>query len=230
MGMGTTIKLTSPDSHSFSAYRADPKSRSKGGIVVVQEIFGVSAHIQSVCDFYASKGYTAIAPAVYDRVERGYAVDFSQDAIAKGAAIAGKLSPAQTLMDMKTAADAARPEYRGANVGVVGYCFGGTMAAAAAINLADTFTSAVAYYGGGIGDLLGDQPKIPLLCHFGKKDPYIPNKIVKKIRGVWTTAIVHAYPADHGFNRDGSPTYHQAAARKAAKRSLDFFALTLSQK
>jgi carboxymethylenebutenolidase len=228
--MGNTITLISPDSHSFSAYRADPKSRSKGGIVVVQEIFGVNEHMRSVCDFYASKGYTAIAPAVYDRVQRGYDANYSPEEIPKGAAIAGKLSPAQTLMDIKTAADAALPEYRGANVGIVGYCFGGTMAAAAAIHHADTFTSAVAYYGGGIGDLLGEQPKIPLLCHFGKKDAYIPNKIVKKIRSAWTTAIVHAYPADHGFNRDGSATYHQAAARKAAKRSLDFFALTLSQK
>jgi carboxymethylenebutenolidase len=228
--MGTTITLTSPDGHTFSAYRADPKSRSKGGIVVVQEIFGVSAHIRSMVDFYASKGYTAIAPAVYDRVQRGYDANYSPEEVPKGAAVASKLNALNTLTDIKTAADAARPEYRGAKVGVVGYCFGGSMAAASSIHLADTFAAAVAYYGGNIGDQLGDLPKIPLLCHFGKKDAYIPNKTVKKIRAAWSTPIIHSYPADHGFNREGSDTFHQASARKAAKRSLDFFALTLSQK
>jgi carboxymethylenebutenolidase len=229
--MGTTITLTSPDGHAFSAYRADPKaSRSKGGIVVVQEIFGVNDHIRQVCDFYASKGYTAIAPAVYDRAQKNYETAYAADDIAKGAAVAGKLNPMNTLMDIKTAATAARPLYRGGSVGIVGYCFGGSMAAAASIQLGDTFASAVSYYGGAVGDMIGEQPKIPLLCHFGKKDTYIPNKIVKKIRAAWTTAIVHSYPAEHGFNCDHRSSYHQASARKAAKRSLDFFALTLSQK
>jgi carboxymethylenebutenolidase len=228
--MGTTIKLTAADGHTFDAYRADPPRASKGGIVVVQEIFGVNAHMRSVCDFYASKGYTAIAPALYDRVQRKYEATVTPAEIAAGAALAGKLDPQNTLADIRAAADVVRPVQRGAKVGIVGYCFGGSMAAAASIHLSDVFASAVAYYGGQIAGLLDQQPKIPLLCHFGKKDEYIPLKTIKKIRAAWTTAIVHAYPAEHGFNRDGSSNYHQASARKAQKRSLDFFALTLSQR
>ena len=229
--MGTTIKLTAADGHTFDAYRADPPRTSKGGIVVVLEIFGVNAHMRSVCDFYANKGYTAIAPAVFDRAQKKFDVEVSPDSIAKGRDLAMSLDSANTLADIRAAADAVRGPQRGAKVGIVGYCFGGTMAAAASIHLSDVFASAVAYYGGGVGDMLGGaQPKIPLLCHFGKKDEYIPLKTIKKIRAAWTTAIVHAYPAEHGFNRDGSSNYHQASARKAQKRSLDFFALTLSQR
>jgi carboxymethylenebutenolidase len=228
--MGTTIKLTAADGHTFDAYRADPPRTSKGGIVVIQEIFGVNAHMRSVCDFYASKGYTAIAPAVFDRVQKKFDVEVSADSIAKGRTIAMSLDPTNTLADIRAAAEAVRGPQRGSKVGIVGYCFGGTMAAAAAIHLSDVFASSVAYYGGGVADMLTMQPKIPLLCHFGKKDEYIPTKVIKKIRSAWTTAIVHAYPAEHGFNRDGSSNYHQASARKAAKRSLDFFALTLSQR
>ena len=228
--MGTTIKLTSADGHTFDAYRADPPRTPKGAIVVIQEIFGVNPHMKSVCDFYATKGYTAIAPAVYDRKQKGYSASVSPDAIAKGASIAMSLNPMETLADIRAAADAVRGPQRGSKVGIVGYCFGGSMTAAASIHLADVFAGAVAYYGGNIGDMLADQPKIPLLCHFGKKDEYIPLKTIKKIRAAWTTAIVHAYPAEHGFNRDGSSNYHQASARKAQKRSLDFFALTLTQR
>ena len=228
--MGTTIKLTAADGHTFDAYRADPPRTSKGGIVVVQEIFGVNAHMRSVCDFYASKGYTAIAPAVFDRAQKNFEAEVSPDSIAKGSAMARSLDSANTLADIRAAADAVRGPQRGAKVGIVGYCFGGSMAAAASIHLSDVFASAVAYYGGNIGDMLTMPPKIPLLCHFGKKDEYIPLKTIKKIRAAWTTAIVHAYPAEHGFNRDSSSNYHQASARKAQKRSLDFFALTLRQR
>ena len=228
--MGSIIKLTAADGHTFDAYRADPPRASKGGVVIIQEIFGVNAHMRSVCDLYASKGYTAIAPAVYDRAQRGYEAEVSPESMAKGRELAGMLNPQNTLADIAAAAEAVRPAQRGAKVAIVGYCFGGTMAAAAAVHLSNVFASAVSYYGGGVGDLLDMQPKIPLLCHFAKKDAYIPLKVVKKVRAAWTTAIVHAYPADHGFNRDGGTSYHQASARKAAKRSLDFLALTLSQR
>lgn len=231
VGDMATITLTSPDGHAFSAYRADPKtSRPKGGIVVVQEIFGVNEHIRAVCDLYASKGYIAVAPAVMDRAKKGYETGYRPEDIQAGIAVVMKLSPANTLMDIATAAEAARPAYRGAKVGIVGYCFGGTMASAAACNLGNVFAGAVSYYGGNTGDQLEMTPKMPLMCHYGKKDIYIPNKVVKKIRSAWPTAIVHSYPANHGFNCDMRADFHQASARKAAKRSLDFFALTLSQK
>jgi carboxymethylenebutenolidase len=228
--MGTTITLTTADGRTLSAYRADPKTAPKGGLVVVQEIFGVNAHMQSVCDFYASKGYTAVAPAIFDQVQKGYTADYGPAELQVGIGIAGKLDQAKIMADITAAAEVARGDKKGARVAIVGFCLGGSVAATAAVHLGNVFTAAVSYYGGGVTAMTADQPKIPLLCHFGKKDKYIANKDVKKLRSAWTTAIIHQYPADHGFNRDGSETYHQASARKAAKRSLDFLSLTVSQR
>lgn len=224
--MGSTMTLSSADGHSFSAYRADPPGRhARAGVVVVQEIFGVNAHIREVCDWYADHGYWAIAPALFDRVDRGFERGYTPDTIAEGVGVVGKLNPANTLADIAAAATAVRPAGK---VGVVGYCFGGTMAAAASINLAGTVDAAVSYYGGGTVGMTDQQPKTPLMCHYGDLDAYIPGDQVATIRQKWPMAIVHQYDADHGFNCDHRESYNAGAAKLAQARTLSFFSITLA--
>lgn len=222
--MGTTLTLSSSDGHAFSAYRADPSGTPRGGIVVVQEIFGVNYHIREVCDWYAAHGYTAIAPAVFDRAERDFERDYGPEAMGEGIAMVGKLKPANTLADITAAAAAVSSSGK---VAIVGYCYGGTMAAAASINLAGTISAAISYYGGGTVNMVDQAPQTPLLCHYGERDTHIPMDQVTTIAAKWPMAIVHTYAADHGFNRHNSATYDDAAAKLAQDRSLAFLALTI---
>ena len=222
--MGTTITLSSADGHAFSAYRADPAGTPKGAMVVIQEIFGVNNHIREVCDWYAANGYTAIAPAVFDRVERGFERCYTPETIAEGIGIVGKLNPANTMADIAAAAAAVKSAGK---VGVVGYCFGGTMAAAASINLAGTIDAAVSYYGGGTVNLTDRSPKTPIMFHYGELDMHIPMDQVATIREKWPMAIVYTYDADHGFNCDHRASFNDAAAKLAQARTLSFFSITL---
>ncbi len=223
--MGTTITLSSADGHAFSAYRATPPGANPtAGIVVVQEIFGVNGHIREVCDWYAAHGYLALAPAMYDRVERGYERGYTPETIAEGAGIAGKLNPTNSLADIAAAGAAVRSAGK---VAVVGYCFGGSMAAASAINLPDVFDAAVSYYGGGTVAMADQAPKMPLMCHYGDMDAYIPLDQVDTIRAKWPMALVHSYHADHGFNCDHRESYDDRAAKLAQARTLSFLSITL---
>ena len=169
--MGEHIKLTASDGVSIGAYVAKPAGTPKGGIVVIQEIFGVNHHIRAVADFYASQGYLAVAPAVYDRVEPDFECGYTQDDVKTGAGIRGKLDNAKLMLDLNAAvAEAAKA----GKVGVVGYCFGGTMAYASACHIGGV-AAASCYYGGGACAMANDKPKCPVIMHFGETDASIVN-------------------------------------------------------
>ncbi len=216
--MGATTRGRAADGHELSIYRAEPAGRARGGLVVAQEIFGVNSHIRAVCDDFAAEGYLAVAPALFDRVERGIELGYQSDDIARGRAIREKVS----LEDAQADVEAAAAEVAGAGrIGVVGYCWGGTVAWVAATR-SKSFAAAVSYYGGGVPELAGEQPNCPVQLHFGEQDHAIPLDGVRRLQAAHPQLPVHLYPAGHGFNCDQRASYHAESARLARERTLAF--------
>jgi len=213
------IELTASDGHKFAAYRADPAGKARGAIVVIQEIFGVNSHIRSVTDGYAADGYLALAPAMFDRAQRNYDTGYSQPEIQAGVAVMQKLNWDQTLLDVSAAINAVKSAGK---VGIVGYCWGGTVAWVAAARLAGLACSAP-YYGGAIPNFISEQPKCPVMFHFGEQDHSITLEQAKKVAAAHPTATAHFYPAGHGFNCDQRGSYDAASAKLARSRTLEFF-------
>ena len=219
--MGSTIALTSSDGFQLSAYRAEPEGPARGGVVVIQEIFGVNGHIRSVADRYAAAGYLAIAPALFDREAPDIELGYGEADIETGRDIArGKLDFKTVLADVAAAATVAR---EAGKVGVVGFCYGGLVAAASAIELSDLFDAAVSYYGGGAAGLIGKTPVVPLMMHFGERDHAIPLEDVHKIAAAWPDVAVHLYDAEHGFNCDHRASFSAVPAAIAQARTFRFF-------
>jgi carboxymethylenebutenolidase len=216
--MGEFIKLTAADGFVLDAYRAEPQGSPRGGLVVLQEIFGVNGHIRSVADRYAALGYRAIAPALFDRVKPGIELGYGPDDVQAGVALNKQTRREDTLMDVAAAVAAASGAGR---VGVVGYCWGGTLAYAAACELSG-LSAAVGYYGGGIAGMLDRTPKVPVMLHFGQQDGHIPMSDVENIRRALPAVPVYDYPAGHGFNCDARNSYDKASADLALSRTLPF--------
>jgi carboxymethylenebutenolidase len=216
--MGKMIELTASDGHKLAAYRADPSGKPRGGIVVIQEIFGVNSHVKSVADGFAADGYLAIAPAMFDRAQRNFEVGYSPEDIAKGREVRGKVTDDMALKDAAAAIKAAAA---GGKVGIVGYCWGGTIAWLAAGKLGGLACS-VPYYGGGILAAEDVAPKVPLMGHFGDKDAHIPVDGVKKLAAKYPQHQIFIYAADHGFNCDQRGSYNAPAAKQARERTLAF--------
>jgi carboxymethylenebutenolidase len=214
--MGKMIRLKAKDGHELDAYLAEPKGKAKGGIVVVQEIFGVTNHIERVADQFAAQGYTVVAPAMFDRVERGVTLEYSE--IEKGRDYMQQLVWPNTLADVQAAVN----EARGAgNVAVVGYCWGGTVAHVAASEL--ELDAAVSYYGGGVAKMLDKKPRCPIIYHFGDRDASIPLADIEKIKKATPESAVHVYAgAGHGFNCDERGSYSAKDAKVAFDRSIEF--------
>jgi len=217
--MADTLTLTAEDGHSFAAYIAQPEGRPKGGLVVIQEIFGVNPHIRAVADDYAAQGYLAIAPALFDRVRPGIELGYGEADIAEGRAIRGQVRNEDALLDVAAAADAVKSAGR---IAAVGYCWGGTLAWLAATRL-DGFSAVASYYGGGIGGFAEERPHCPVILHFGELDHAIPLAEVDAIRKAHPELPVHVYPAGHGFNCDHRGSFEPKSAEIARERTLAFF-------
>jgi carboxymethylenebutenolidase len=219
--LGQTVTLTASDGHKFSAYRAEPKGKPRGGIVVIQEIFGVNDHIRKVTDGYAADGYLAIAPALFDRIKPNFEVGYTDADIAVGRDMKGKADTDAALRDIAAARDAIKGAGK---LGVVGYCWGGFLAWVAATRL-DGFAASSSYYGGGIGTVAEEKPRCPVIMHFGEKDHAIPLAEVDKVRTAQkgSPVEIHIYPAGHGFNCDQRGSFHGDSATLARTRTLEFF-------
>lgn len=210
--------LTAADGHSFDAYEVHPDGAG-AAIVVVQEIFGVNSHIRSLVDRYAAYGYRVIAPAVFDRVERGVELDYDADGIAAGRELAGAIKWDPVMADVAAAVDHVAST---GPVGIVGFCFGGSVAWLAASTL--PVTAAVGYYGGQIHDLIDRAPLVPTMLHFGELDGGIPLAHVAAIAAAHPDVSVHVYDgAQHGFSCDARASYGALPAAIAWGRSLGFF-------
>ena len=217
--MGKMIELTASDGHKLAAYRADPASKPRGGIVVIQEIFGVNSHIKSVADGFAADGYLAIAPAMFDRAQKNVDLGYSPDDIAKGRDIRAKITNDMAVKDVEAAVKAASSAGK---VGIVGYCWGGFVAWLAAAKVPG-LACAVPYYGGGILDHAELEPRVPLMGHFGDKDAHIPVDGVRKLAARHPKHQIFIYAADHGFNCDQRGSWNAPAAKQARERTLGFF-------
>ena len=218
--MGDFITLTAEDGATTSAYRAAPAGTPKGGIVVIQEIFGINHHIRAVADRVAAAGYLAVAPALFDRVRPGVELAYDDAGLKEGLDLMGHVDQAAAMKDVAAAvAEAAK----GGAVGVVGFCWGGTLAYAAASQF-DEIAAAVGYYGGGIAAIVAAKLHCPVELHFGEEDGHIPMSDVDKVRGAHPGMAVYTYPAGHGFNCDERGSYHQASADLAWGRTMEFFA------
>jgi len=212
------IELKAADGHKFAAYRAEPQGKPRGGLIVVQEIFGVNSHIRGVADGYAADGYLAIAPALFDRVERGLDIGYSQPEIERGRTFIPKMQWDTVMKDAGAALDNVKSASK---IGVVGYCWGGTVSWMSASRLAG-LAAAVAYYGGDITANSSEKPKCPMMCHWGETDHTIPLNGVKKFLGEHPEVTSFVYPAGHGFNCDQRGSYHAESAKLARTRSLEF--------
>jgi carboxymethylenebutenolidase len=222
--MGDWIELAAADGRALAAYRVAATGDRRGGIVVIQEVFGINRHIRAVCDGFAGHGYDAIAPALFDRIETGVELAYDDDGIAKGRELVGQLGWERPLIDVWAAALHLHPHGR---VGVVGYCWGGTVAWLAACRL--DIACAAAYYGRQIVDFPDDHPRCPTIAHFGAEDHLIPLEAVDRVRAANPAVPVHVYAgAGHGFNCDGRGDYRPDAAALALERTLALFAETLS--
>ncbi|MEI9805770.1 MAG: dienelactone hydrolase family protein [Pseudolabrys sp.] len=224
--MGQHLSLTTSDQHKLDAYRADPQGTPKGGIVVVQEIFGVNHHIRAVCDRLAALGYVAVAPAVFDRFVRDFECGYTPDEIAKARSYLGNLNFEHMMADIA----AAKDDMKGAGpFAVIGFCMGGTAAFLAACRIPG-LSAAVSYYGGTIGKFADEKPKCPLQMHFGEKDEGIPMSTVDEIKKKQPQAETYVYPgAAHGFYCDERASYNKDAAALAWSRTQEFLSKNMKK-
>lgn len=219
---GEMIEVTSRDGFVFGAYHATPAGARRGGVIVVQEIFGLSAHIKAMADRFAAEGYEAIAPSMYDRAEPGYVVqpDEIEGRLERSVELAVGNGPENAVNDMGACFDLLKD--RGP-VFVTGYCYGGTMSWLAAARVPG-IAAASCYYGGNIAEMAGMELGCPVECHFGRNDPHIPVEKVEALKEKRPDVPVFLYDAGHGFARKNSSDYDEASDNLAFERTLKLFA------
>ncbi len=215
--MGKSTTLTASDGHALSAWTAGAAD-APHGLVVVQEIFGVNQHMRDVCERFAAAGYAAIAPALFDRAERGVELGYGSDDMTRGRELRGRVPESGVIADIEAAAAALQ----GKRVGIVGYCWGGTVAWWGATRTT-RFGAAVGWYGGGIAATRNETPHCPVQLHFGETDASIPLADVEAIRAARPEVEIFVYPgAGHGFGCDERSTYSAEATNLAQQRTLAF--------
>ena len=214
-----SIKLTSKiDKFDLSALSIQPNATPIGGVVVIQEIFGLTDHIEDICRVFADAGYHAIAPSLFDRIERGFHAGHDQDGIQKGIGAVTKSPWPQVVSDIQAAIDALpQPVY------VTGFCYGGAAAWMAAAECTG-LKAAACFYGRLIANILDHKPKIPTMLHYGARDASIPPENIESVRLAAPDSPLYLYDAGHGFCRAGSSDYDAAARELALDRTLNWFA------
>ena len=205
------------DGHIVDLYVAKPKSEAVATVIVLQEIFGITDHIQAICQQYATHGYLAIAPALFDRIKKNIVLDYSS--IEEGRDYKMQLQDEQVLLDIAAAAATAENDLK---VAVIGFCFGGALSYLASTRL--NLNCAISYYGGGIAEkYINQNPLCPIMYHFGALDPIIPSTDVAAIQSNHPEGVFHIYDdAGHGFNCSDRRDYHSESAKIAFARSLEF--------
>lgn len=217
--MGHAVELQAADGFKLGGYRAEPSGSPKGGLVVLQEIFGVNHHIRAVADRFAAQGYVALAPALFDRAERDVQLGYDQAGVDRGLKLRGQLQLTDTLSDIQAAIQALSGAGK---IATIGYCWGGSLAFLSATRL-EGLCCAIGYYGGMIAAHADEKPKVPVLLHFGEEDHGIPLDDVEKIRQTRPEIEIHVYKgAGHGFSCDERASFNAASHETALKRSLDF--------
>jgi carboxymethylenebutenolidase len=217
--MGSKVEHKAADGFKLAGYRAAPAGASKGGLVVIQEIFGVNHHIRAVTDRFAAEGYTALAPALFDRAEHGIDIGYDEAAMKRGVKLRAAIKLEDTMLDV---AAAIRSLKGAGKIAVVGYCWGGSLAFLSATRLSG-LACTVGYYGGMIAAHAQEKPKVPVMLHFGEHDHGIPMSDVEKIKAARPEMKIFTYDAGHGFSCDERPSFDKASHEKALNRTPGFF-------
>lgn len=210
------IELRASDGHPFHAHRVDPLGERHGGVVVVQEIFGVNRHMRGVAARFASAGWSAIVPAFFDRVERGVELGYGPDDFTKGRELVGKLQISDVMLDLQAAIDSLATEGK---VGIVGYCWGGAVVWLGAARL-ERHRAAVSYYGSRIVNYVDERPRVPTMLHVGRRDASLPIEKVREIGARYPELAIHEYDAGHGFDCDHRADFDSTASAHAMTRTL----------
>ncbi len=215
---GSTVTLTARDGHQLGAYVARPAGRPRGAVVLLQEIFGVNSHVRHKAEDYAAAGWLAVAPALFDRVERGLELPYAE--IPRGMACVGAITEDMLLADLQTAIDFAA---EAGPVSVIGWCWGGAVAYLAASKCSGVHRASC-YYGSRIASFCERMvPGVPTIYHFGALDKSLPPEAIEKIRAADPAGVFHVYPGvDHAFTNHERPPYDAAAAALADGRTRDF--------
>lgn len=217
---GKMIKMKMSDGAEIGVYHVDAVGKRRGGVVLIQEIFGVTEHIMECCDSFATEGYEVLGPALYDRESPNFQATYSPEDIQKAIKIARGDHPFDlSIQDSQVCINALKG--KGA-VFITGYCYGGTVTWAAACKC-DGLAAASGYYGGQIPQMAEWQPKCPTILHFGEHDHGIPKEGVDKVRTLHPEVKVFVYDAGHGFNSDRRTDYNEACAKLARERTLELF-------
>lgn len=219
---GEMIRVKSRDGFELDAYQVKPAGHRRGGVIVIQEIFGLSAHIQSMAERFAAEGYEAIAPSMFDRGERGFVVApaDSEKRLQEGVKLAMANGPENAINDIGGCLDELAKG--GGPVFVTGYCYGGTMSWLASARL-DGLSAASCYYGGNIAQIASLPLRNPVICHFGNQDQSIPMDRVEAVKAAHPGVPVFMYDAGHAFARKGGAHYDAAADKLAFERTIELF-------
>ncbi|MBX3506564.1 MAG: dienelactone hydrolase family protein [Parvibaculum sp.] len=218
---GRMVTLTSGDGAEILCYHVKAEGARKGGLVLIMEIFGVTAHIKDLCDGYAARGYDVLSPQLYDRQVKDFQATYSQEDIQRSLELRAANTYENTVLDAQMCIDRLRADGNG-KVFITGYCYGGSVSWVAACR-AKGLDAASCYYGGAIKQFIDESPKCPTICHFGEKDHGIPMEDVRAIEAAHPEVKVYVYDADHGFNSDRRNNYDKTAAELALKRTLELF-------
>ena len=220
--MGQMIRMTMSDGADIAVYHAEPEGERRGGLVLVQEIFGVTDHIRELCDEFAADGYEVLSPALFDREDPGFECDYTGPQFEHAVKLARELHPfPQSLADAQTCIDSLKGK---GPVFMTGYCYGGSVTWAVA-GQSESLAAASSYYGSLVPTTFADQPpKCATICHFGRYDAGIPMEGVELlIAKAHPTAQIFVYDANHGFNSDRRKDYHEVSADLARERTLGLF-------
>ena len=216
--MGTPVRLTASDGFVLDAWRAAPET-PRGALVVIQENAGLTDHIKDVCEGFAQEGYLSVAPALFDRVGRNLVFGYEPSELAARRATRDKVDVQRTLLDVAAAIAEASA---GGKVGIIGYCWGGSISWLAAAELTG-LSCAVSYYGTGILRLSDKEPKCPMLLHWGSRDPNALPDEVRNLESAHPKAQSFMYEAGHAFNNPEVAAFDAEIVALARKRTLEFF-------
>ncbi len=213
----TMIRITARDGFQLDAWRAEPPGPQRGGLVIVQENAGLTEHIREVADGFAADGYVAIAPAFYDRLQRNLVFEYGEYQIEARREARSRMDLDKTLLDVAAARDEVM---HAGKVGIIGYCWGGSVAWLSAARV-QGIACAVSYYGSAIAGMVGEQPLCPVMLHWGANDHTLPLEKANRIAAAHPEALSYVYEAGHSFNNPFE-RYVEPAARTARERTLAF--------